>query len=134
MQECMCMIKYLIAWRSCTVGSPVFFPSRMDLQMFTWLKSGKKLVHVSNTVWPGIGASSPDHCSVLSRNMDVSVPQSSLDYTMHRVTFHLCVTSVKVLLCHCLLLFSSKLEEGIAQEQVSVLVAASITPQDVLFI
>lgn len=88
----------------------------------------KTVVHVPHMVWPGIGVSSLDHCKVLSRNTDASVPQSSLDHTVHRVTLHLCVTSFKVLLFHWLLLFNCKLGEGIAQEQVSVLVAASITP------
>ena len=51
----------------------------------------ENVVDVPHLVWPGIGASTPDHCSILSWYADFSVPQSSLDHTMHRITLHLCV-------------------------------------------
>lgn len=56
----------------------------------------KSVVDINNLVRPGIVASTPDHCSILSRNMDVAVPQSSLYHTMHRITLHLCVTCEEI--------------------------------------
>lgn len=89
------------------------------------------MVKASHLVWPGIGANSLNHCNIVIWNT-YPVPHS-FNHTIRRIIFHLCVTSLKMLLCHWFLFFSSKLE-GIAKEQILVLVTASITSWAAFFI
>ena len=45
----------------------------------------ESVVYILHLVWPGIGTGFPDGNDILSWNADVSVPQSSLNHTVHRM-------------------------------------------------
>lgn len=92
----------------------------------------KAVINILDIIWFGAGTSSSNDGSILCWNMDVPIPQLPLNDAVHRITFHLSVPSFQVLLGHSFLLLRGKLQKGIAQHEVSILVATPITPKNKL--
>lgn len=92
----------------------------------------KAVIEILNVIWLGSGTSSSNDCSILCWNMDVPIPQLPLNDVVDRIAFHLSVPSFQVLLGYSFLLLHGKLKKGIAQHEVSVLVATPITPKNKL--
>ena len=58
---------------------------------------------------------------------------TSLDRSVHAVTFHLSMTGDKIFLFNCYIVFHCQIDVGICDGGVPVLIATAIAPDDYLF-